>query len=123
MGLLSDEGVQSALTLRKAREISVAWFKAFSACTAIVGMGEVIVRPGGAHGIQAPIDGGGGIAVFPEICAADVACERGLCAQAAANTRLLLQDVQLAHAAAPCVFTPAARKIVRRMMASKIGIL
>jgi hypothetical protein len=35
----------------------------------------------------------------------------------------LLNDVQRRHAATPSALMPAARRIVRRMIASKIGIL
>ena len=31
----------------------------------MVGVGVVVVRAGGKHGLEAPIDGGGGVAVLP----------------------------------------------------------
>src|SRR5262245_13248156 len=86
-------------------------------------MGKAIVRTGGAHGVEAPVDGGAGVAILPEGGVSNIGAECILGAKAAANSGLLLDDVQFAHAEAPWALTPAARRTVLRMMVSKIGTL
>ena len=86
-------------------------------------MSKAVVRTGGAHGVEAPVDRGAGVAILPEGGMSDVGAECILSAEAAADSGLLLDDIQFAHAEAPWALTPAARRMVVRMIVSKIGTL
>src|SRR5262249_18691064 len=86
-------------------------------------MSKAIVRTGGAHRVEAPVDSSARVSVFPEGRVSDIGAECILGAEAAADSGLLLDDVQFAHAEAPWALTPAARRTVLRMMVSKIGTL
>lgn len=98
--------------------------KALPPRSAVLRMCYLIVGTGSAHSIQAPIDCRRRIAFFPEGGATNEGAKRSLGPQAPAYAgSLILDDVERAHAAAPSAFMPAARRIVRRIMAWKIRIL
>ena len=79
----------------------VARPKALTASPARLGMSKRVIRSGGTHGIEAPINRGCGVAIFPEMRTADKRPERGLGTQPPAHSRLLVDYIKVAHAAAP----------------------
>jgi hypothetical protein len=50
---------------------SISGPETLTAWTALVGMSYLAVASGGTHGIQAPVNRGGGLSIFPEIRAPD----------------------------------------------------
>jgi hypothetical protein len=64
-------------------------------------MGKVVIGAGGAHRVEAPIDGSSGIAIFPKSGVTYVASKGILGAEASTNTGLLLDHIQFTHAETP----------------------